>query len=189
MDYDAVGTGAEEAATNGKFLALETRLADAIILNVWSSDVGRTVPYNTLALQVREMCVKDRTVVVGVNYLCVVVWTDRGQHIASPSPDQTNRPIQSTHRFRIQAIFQEQLQAEGSPKTLLVVAVHDHDSRGTNDARTREALLGDLEAVWDALPKAEDTAEAELGDLFDVEVRVCGGGACRMVWMIERKYL
>lgn len=53
VDYDAVGTGAEEAATNGKFLALETRLADSIIMNVWSSDVGRTVPYNTLALQVR----------------------------------------------------------------------------------------------------------------------------------------
>lgn len=51
-----------------------------------------------------------------------------------------------------------------------MVAVHDHDSRGTNDARTREALLADLEAVWDALPKTEDKAEAELGDLFDVEV-------------------
>lgn len=122
--------------------------------------------------------------------VCVLVWvcTHRGR---PPIAILTDRPIQSTYiAFARQAIFQEQLQAEGSPKTLLVVAVHDHDSRGTNDARTREALLGDLEAVWDALPKAEDKAEAELGDLFDVEVRVtvCGG-ACRMVWMIERKYL
>ncbi len=56
VDYDAVGTGAEEAGTNGRFLALEARLADAILLNVWSSDVGRTVPYNTLALQVCTCC-------------------------------------------------------------------------------------------------------------------------------------
>ena len=43
--------------------------------------------------------------------------------------------------------------------------------------------LGDLEAVWDALPKAEDKAGAELGDLFDVEVRVtvCVG-VCGRVW-------
>lgn len=52
MDYDAVGTGTEEAATNGKILALTTKLADAILLNLWSSDVGRNVPYNTLAMQV-----------------------------------------------------------------------------------------------------------------------------------------
>ncbi len=83
-------------------------------------------------------------------------------------------PSKNTCPETPQAIFQEQLQAEGSPKTLLVVAVHDHDSRGSNDARTREALLGDLEAVWEALPKADDKAEAELGDLFDVEVRFVG---------------
>jgi len=53
VDYDAVGTGTEEAGTNGKFLALTTKLADAILLNLWSSDVGRNVPYNSLALQVR----------------------------------------------------------------------------------------------------------------------------------------
>lgn len=53
VDYDAVGTGAEEATTNGKILALTTRLADVIVLNLWSSDVGRNVPYNTLALQVK----------------------------------------------------------------------------------------------------------------------------------------
>jgi hypothetical protein len=52
VDYDAVGTGSEEAATNGKILALTTKLADVIVLNLWSSDVGRNVPYNTLALQV-----------------------------------------------------------------------------------------------------------------------------------------
>jgi hypothetical protein len=52
VDYDAVGTGSEEAATNGKILALTTKLADVIVLSLWSSDVGRNVPYNTLALQV-----------------------------------------------------------------------------------------------------------------------------------------
>lgn len=89
--------------------------------------------------------------------------------MASLSHDLLTNPLNPT-LLSPQAIFLEQLQAEGSPKTLLVVAVHDHDSRGTNDVRTREALLGDLEAVWDALPKAEDKAEAEMGDLFDVEV-------------------
>ncbi len=119
VDYDAVGTGSEEAATNGKILALTTKLADVILLNLWSSDVGRNVPYNTLALQ---------------------------------------------------AIFQEQLQAEGSPKTLLVVTVHDHDTQGGQDDRTREAILEDLEAVWAGVPKAEDKTDAELGEFFDVEV-------------------
>jgi hypothetical protein len=54
----------------------------------------------------------------------------------------------------VQTLFQEQLQGEGSARTLLVVAVHDYESQGEEgDALTRERVLGDLQAVWDTVPK------------------------------------
>ena len=53
---------------------------------------------------------------------------------------------------RTQAIFQEQLQSEGSPKTLLVVAVHDHDAQG-DDEKTKDAIYQDLQAIWATVPK------------------------------------
>jgi len=83
-------------------------------------------------------------------------------------------PIPSLPLFLTQAIFQEQLQAEGSPKTLLLVAVHDHATTTTGgqeqDERTREAILQDLDSIWAGVPKSEDKTYAELSELFDVEV-------------------
>lgn len=66
------------------------------------------------------------------------------------APDCLFAPLSTV----LQTLFQEQLQGEGSARTLLVVAVHDYESLGEEgDALTRERVLGDLQAVWDTVPK------------------------------------
>lgn len=180
VDYDAVGTGAEEATTNGKILALTTRLADVIVLNLWSSDVGRNVPYNTLALQVKGGGEMGKVESIRDTPISCVFFSSLCHSLARPyfslSPLLCIVLIGHSPLFLFsllhslpQAIFQEQLQAEGSPKTLLLVAVHDHAGH-QQDERTREAILQDLDSIWAGVPKSEDKAYAELSELFDMEI-------------------
>lgn len=63
-------------------------------------------------------------------------------------------------RCRVQTLFQEQLQSEGSPRTLLVVAVHDYEPSSSEEAdeMNRERIFADLQAVWDSVPKVSESA-------------------------------